>query len=457
MRAFDDEVRRFHGAGHLSQLVLRLGPGFELEAFCKLVAAVTHATPILRAPVRRRFGFGVPVYRLSRAPRVPVPSITVHEAQPQTGSRDSGDKGLPALFRERLNIRLAIERGELLRFDLVSYDGGRYGTDLAMTWAHLLLDGTGSEFFIRRLEECFRGQNPVADLRLHGSDPSSRSPTPGERVKRAREWQARMIRLSDAPPHSLGGPRRRIAQSLCYEVVTLSRAETTVVAGRAAEYAGYFTPVVFYLAAAIRAHDAVFTRRGEDPGHYLIPLPVNLRRKGVEGAIFRTNISLLWFSVAREYVADFAGLVGELMRQRRASIRDGLVEKGSAAMDLLRVAPARLHSWLARHNLSGEIASFYFAFTNDFLPGMDAFFGAEILNGFHAPSVMPSPGSSVTLSVRDGRLNVTLLYQRGAVRDDERQCLREQLLDDLLGRPARPEAASSAGRERVEAHRRFYC
>ena len=434
LRAVDGEVRRFNGASHLSQLILRLGPGFNLGAFRELVASVARATPIMCAPIGRRFGLGLPAYLLARAPFAPLPTIMVHDALSAIAPSSSGDAALPAIFEERLNARFALEHGELLRFDVVRYDGGAQCTDLAMTWAHLLLDGAGSELLIRYIDDCFRGRRPIGDLRYCGAPLASRPRTLVELAQRVRKWKMQINRFNAAPPRSLGGPRRRVAQAIAYDVVTLSRDETAIVTRRAAAHAGALTPVLFYLAAVMRAHDAVFTARGKDPGHYLVPVPVNLRPKGVEGTVFRSNISLIWFHVARKHVGEFAGLVEELKQQRRASIRDGLIESTSAVLSLLRVMPARLNAWLARSNLGGELASFYFAFTGEFLPGLDSFFGAEILNGFHAPSVMPSPGSSVVMSIRDGRLNVTFIYQRGAVGDDECLLLREQLLDDLLGR-----------------------
>ena len=46
LRAFEAEVRRTAKASHLSQLVLRLGPGFDVEAFRRLVEEVSRANPI---------------------------------------------------------------------------------------------------------------------------------------------------------------------------------------------------------------------------------------------------------------------------------------------------------------------------------------------------------------------------------------------------------------------------
>ncbi len=434
LRAFDDEVRRFNGAGHLAQLVLRLGPGFDLDAFRTLIDALARVTPILRAPIRRRFGIGAPVYRLSRAARVPTPRITVQDAPPSTAARDWGDLGLPLRFGELLNTRFAIEHGELLRFDVVRYRGEGQGADLAMTWAHMLFDGAGSESFVRRIDECFRGSRAVADmLERDVPDPTRFDGTFAEQARQARVWQERMAAFETAPPRSFGGPRRHLPQALAYEVVTLSRGETAVIERRAASLAGPLTPVPFYLAATVRAHDAVFASRGERPPHYLVPVPVNLRPKGGDGAVFRTNISLLWFHIAREQVGDLPGLVAEILRQRRANIRDGFIQGALASMDLVRAAPTRMLSALARRHLGGELASFFFAFTNEFLPGMETFFGAGIVNGFHVPAVMPSPGSSVIMSIREGRLNVAFIYQRGVISDDERDTLRVRLLDDLLG------------------------
>ena len=52
LRAFDAETRRTGGASHLSQLVLRLGPGFDPTRFERVVERVALACPIVRAPIR---------------------------------------------------------------------------------------------------------------------------------------------------------------------------------------------------------------------------------------------------------------------------------------------------------------------------------------------------------------------------------------------------------------------
>jgi hypothetical protein len=411
--------------------VLRLGPGFEPERLRALVAQVAAEAPILRAPIRRPRGLGAPVYDLARAARAPLPRVELHPAAPSP-AEDAAP--LPEAFFASLNGRLEASRGELLRFDVVPRAGGG-GTDLALTWVHMLFDGSGSEAFVRWLDERAGGKRGPGEL--PGGDGLGDVAPPALGAGRGREaqaWRRYMNGLAAAPPRSLAGPLRRVRQALRYEVETFSVEETAAVAARARERAGFLTPMLFYLAAAIRAHAAVFRARGVDARSFVVPLPVNLRPKGAEGAVFRTHVSMLWFHVLAAEAEDFDGLLERLKLQRRDAIKAGLVEAGIAAMDYARFAPAPLYAHMARRSFGGELCSFFFAWTDQFLPGLESFLGAPIENGFHAPSVPPSPGSSAILSVRAGRLNLTHVHQTGVLSEAERALFRERLRADLLGR-----------------------
>jgi hypothetical protein len=429
LRAFDAEIARFNSASHLSQLVLRLGPGFDVERLRKLVHEAAEAQPILRAPVRRRFGIGPPVYQLAEARLRPIPCVDLHEVD----DAPPADAPYPALFARRMNERRSLRDGDLLRFDAVRYAGGSGGTDLAMTWQHLLFDGSGSERFVRWLDECFRGEQRVDVL----PDPEEldrpgapRRPL-GERGAAARSWQAWLQGFAVPRPRSLAGPRRRTPQCLSWDVLTLGPGETRRVVAEAGRRTGFLTPMLYYLALALRAHHAVAGARGLDAGSYLVPLPVNVRPRGAEGAIFRTHVSLLWFRVLPEEVDDLGALIATLKAQRLAAIKARRIENGIDAMDFARFAPTRLYASMARRPFSGELCSFFFAYTGEFLAGLDRFLGAGIRNGFHVAPVPPSPGSCVAMSLRNGRLNVTHVRQRGVFSESERALFRDSLRADL--------------------------
>lgn len=428
LRAFDHEVRRMNGASHASQLVLRLGPGFDAEAFRAAVGAAAAAHPILHAPIRRPWGLGAPAYRIGRARPETAPEVRVHDG---TGA----GAAVPDELQDEMNRRFDGRRGELVRFDVVRHDGGRAGSDLVMTWLHMLFDGAGSEVFLRWLQDCHEGRRQPEELALDDATPS-----PGmasglaarERGGRATAWQAKMAEVTRPAARSLAGPLRRVRQRLGYEVITLEGDDAAAATARASAKAGFLTPMLHYLAAALRAHHAVFRARGLDPVSYVVPLPVNMRPKGSEQAIFRTRVSMIWFRVLPEQLDDFDALLALLKQQRREAIKLGLVENGVIAMDYARFAPMRLYARMTRRSMGGELCSFFFAYTGEFADGLPSFFGAEVSNGFHAPAVPPSPGSALAVSTFAGQLNLTHVRQQGVFEPKELGLFREQLLADLL-------------------------
>jgi hypothetical protein len=428
LRAFDAEIARWNGASHISQLVLRLGAGFDIAGFRALIREVADAQPMLRAAVRRRFGVAAPFYELGGSARRPQPEVAVHEM-----SREASET-LPEIFRRRLNERHSLRRGDLLRFDIVRYQDGA-AHDIAMSWLHLLFDGAGSEHFIRWLEGCRRGDQridalPLRDELLPAAGPQR---TFSERGEAAQSWQGWVDGFGAHPVRSLAGPRRRTPQALRCDVLTLDSAQTERAVTEAGGRAGFMTPMLFYLAAVIRAHHAVARARGFDPVSYVVPLPVNLRPRGAEAAIFRTHVSLIWFQVLPDVVGDLDGLIAELKAQRLAAIKAGQIENGVDAMDFARFAPARLYTHMARRASPGELCSFFFAYTGEFLDGQRDFMGGEIRNAFHVAPVPASPGSCAAMSLRDGRLNVTHVHQQGVFTSAEREIFRAALRADLCG------------------------
>lgn len=444
LRAFESETRRTAQSSHLSQLVLRLGPGFDAEAFGRLVEEIALANPILRAPIRRRALVGAPVYRLDRP--APSPGIRI-EAHPADSSQDLPGRGddpalgpLPEVFFRRLNDRFDARRGRLVCFDLVPRGGPQPGTDLAMTWQHMLFDGSGSEHFVEHLAACAADPSHPREIPITRADGGASSPAVAElpqasgvRGRMAQTWNEYMKGMSARPPASLAGPLRRVRQDLAYDQLRLEGSRAVAAVERAKKAAGFLTPMLFYLAVSLRAHQAVAERRGASPASWIVPLPVNLRPKGSQGEVFRTHVSLLWFQVTPDQVHDLAGLVEALKAQRLAAIKSKLVEAGVAAMDFARYAPSRIYTHMARRTFGGELASFFFAWTADFAAAAESLCGAQILDGFHAPGVPASPGSALAFCLRGGGLNVVHVRQRGVLADDERAAFRSQIVRDLEG------------------------
>jgi hypothetical protein len=208
----------------------------------------------------------------------------------------------------------------------------------------MLLDGAGSERFVSFLEERRRGlAPPVPPADRPESPPEVALPALArDRGAMAMRWQRGMQGLGALRTRSLAGPARRLPQALLYDVHGFSADESAGILGRAAAQAGFLTPMLFYVAAAIRAHDAVLRARGAVPESYVVPLPVDLRPQGGEGGVFRTRVSKIWLQVRSERAGELATLLEDLKAGRRQAIREHQVENGVAAMAYALRAPAWL-------------------------------------------------------------------------------------------------------------------
>lgn len=430
LRAVDRETRTCSGASHLSQLVLHLDALPEAGRIRSFFRRLMEKAPLLTARIERPWGIGPPVYR-PRPPgeRTDVSPVSLHE------SPDAASTGSPDPFRRRLNDRFDLREGHHFHVDLVvDSKGGR----LALTWSHMLLDGAGSEAFVRLVARAWRrwtGNEEMPDrLKPSPASPLDRfveGKSWGERLRLTRTWGERMSDLAEPRPGSLAGTLSDVPQNLTWTKWSYPD-RSPAIRERARRHAGVMRPMLFYLAVSLRAHHRVLRARGDPPDAYLVPVPVDMRRGGSE-PIFRTHVSFLWFQAPAEVVPEFEPLIDHLRRQRKAMVREGLERLTCVALHTLRWMPSVLYRRMIRRPFGGEMASFFFSYTGDFLPDLEEFLGGRITDGYHVPSVPASPGSGLIWNHHRGCLQATHVHQDGMLSDPEQTRFRDQIREDLLG------------------------
>ncbi len=414
--------------GLIGHTMLHLDSVPDIAKLEKSAAALSRRHPLLDAKVRREVFTLRPGWYEGDAsvPSLPIhlwcePGAEIPEGR-QAESVDSESAWTAALS----NFSMGSQSGcRNLRLDLLLKREGR--AILMVTWAHLLFDGRGAEYLIGELV------NPESCALPPSATPD---PHPFRRirslVKQATPVVERFFELARNPYASLGGPRAQPGR-LKFRVLTIDTHATSDIQARAAAAVGPLFSMAFYLACALRAHREVFRMRGRDPEHYVVSVPVQIRKKATRGARFHNNVTILFFCFQREDLKSVETATQAAQEQFEQMTRDGLERSFSAVLEIMCLIPSPLYMAFLKRQFGGEITSFFHSFTGDFAGRVEQVFGAQIDNAVHIPSVSSPPGTGLFCGLYQGRLNLTLAWREGAATDSEVDELFRRLEIDLMG------------------------
>ena len=391
--------------------MLRLGPGFEIDALRSAAARLAGASPIAAARLRKPI-LGVPRWQWGTETRAIFPVGEAHGTW-----KDSGD--------ELLNAQSEAP----VKFVVLPEADGR--ATVLVRWRHGLLDGKGVELF---LAEIARLADEKAEPPRNNSCDSPAPRTKGWRafLREAEKFKDHFYKLSKLGIRSLGGEKAR-AGAARFFVEEFSVEETVRIAARAESVTHGIFQTGWYLATAMRMHLAVLERRGETAESFQSGCAVQQRKRGARHPIWQNHVSQLFFHLLPAELADHASAARLLNEQFSEQTRQRLDTAFAAMTRLFRRLPARLYLRMLLRNSGGHLTSFFFSHTGEFLPECRTFCGATVEDGWHVPSVSQPPGTGVFFSQRGGKLAATISWREGSISREELELMRSKMREDLLG------------------------
>jgi hypothetical protein len=386
MLGFDQELRRHGFAGNSCQIVLKLGAAISPEALQQRLEFLWDRYLILSA---RPGGLILPRWKLPQR-STSAPRIRVH--------RDER-----ALSQRLFNEPLAINRGELLRFDLIERDGGPM--DLIFTWTHALMDAPGAEHFLAIIGH--------EELPL----PAPPAPPPGRarlglrnRCKLAWKNLYQIDQFCRAAPRSLGIRHRDVPPLLRYRVEKFTTEETARVRANGVRLCGLLGDAQYHAVVAVSELHALHQRLGRPSPSYVLPIAVGLRPKGSTEPLFSNQVGMMMTQFLPEHLDSLEGTVATLKTQTTEALRSGLIESGRVLTELFRFLPLPIYMAILKHGLRGEICSLFYGDTAAVSPLLTTFMGVPVNDFIHVAAVTPSPGIGVIFYYFRGELRVTVLH-----------------------------------------------
>lgn len=378
MLGFDHELRRQGYPGNSCQIVLELDRAISADALRQRLSTLTQRHPILAS---RPAGWFKPRWQ-----SVPfIPSVRVHATAPAN-----------------LQGPLALQRGELFRFDLIARAAGM---DVVFTWTHALMDAPSAEHFLAVVGR--------EDLPLPSTTPIPPRPKKPlkERFQLARKNVNQLSDFCKAAPQTVGVRFPRAARVQHYGTEKFTVEETARVKANGVKMCGALGDAQFHAAVAMMELHRLHQRIGKPSPSYVLPVPVSLRPKGTVEPVFSNQIAMLMVQFLPEQLDTTAMAVATLKTQLAQALRDRRIEAGAAITELSRGLPFPLYLYILKHHgLRGEICSFFYGDVANVSPLLTTFLGATIMDFTHVGATTPSPGIGAIFYYFGGKLRVTVFF-----------------------------------------------
>lgn len=409
--ALEDYMLRAGQGRHVGVTRLELGAGFSPETLRSAATVFAENQPLLGARLKRGLPGCVPAWVPGNTAEV---AVVVHP---------------PGTVAEVLTLDLLQGRWEgRLRFDILPA-GAK--TVVLMSWSHLLFDARGVELALAEVAR-LGGEAAAKPERNSWALPL---PSKGSLWRGVRGVQPFLDRYWELRSHRVvaPGPAPAAASPARFRVVHFDAGQTARMKTRAEHLTGGIFALPYFLAVTMRAHAAIPAVRGGGDSSLECAIAVQGRKRGAHGPIFQNHVSQMFFSLPVSAVGDLDGATRALHAQFHGMTRSGCDRAFVTMINWMRRLPPRLYRRFLEREADGQIASFYHAHTGEFLPGVRSFCGAEILDGWHVPSVSQPPGTGLFFSERAGRLTASLCWRGDVISPESEAAVWKSVRGDLLG------------------------
>jgi hypothetical protein len=309
-------------------------------------------------------------------------------------------------------LNTAIDPGREALVRTLLLDGPGSPGCLVLTWFHPLMDPRGGQNLLAHL--CHVDQSP-GEMPWGHSPPAFVPPTDSrpfrERARLARQSLTYIRTLAPVPPVS-PAPAGLLSGRASFRHEAFTEADGSGSRPTSRE-------ISWRLAVVGRALARLWERRGLPDVPFLLPIAVDLRRKGEAGPTFGNLLAFHFARFRPSDTVDLVGLARTLRRQMADAVRDGQIEASEVGMDFLKYRPLSTVLRGLPWTRDGEIFSFNCADVMDVPASLGRCFGRQVVNAYHVPAVPPRPGIGVFFNRCAGRNNLVVSWIEGVVSEDE--------------------------------------
>ncbi|MEP7237857.1 MAG: hypothetical protein ABI685_08335 [Ferruginibacter sp.] len=322
---------------------------------------------------------------------------------------------------------ITIESTRFVEADLVHYPSG--GSAFILSWNHILLDAKGTTLLFEHLNHVSDNKQSDFNLFFPKKEKKQNIIAHINNMYKVKKF----VQVSAKPPvSSVAKSATKSGDGKTYtKTIFLTANETEKIHQNAFKTGSRFGPTLYLVACCAHVIHAVNQQRNK-AGDMWIPVPYDGRLRGAVGPLISNCVSFLFYRIPKTELTSVPQTVKCLSTQMTSQIKDGIPQKYSMFLNMMRHAPLWLYYFLIYHTNKGVFASFLYTSTGDNFNNLTSLFGEPIRNINMIPALTFPPGLTFVFLKHDDALNINIAYSPEIISDNELHLIEEKIKEILL-------------------------
>ena len=322
---------------------------------------------------------------------------------------------------------ITIQSKRFIEADLVHYPSGSCA--FVISWNHILLDAKGTTLLFDHLNQLSDNKETSFDLFFPRKEKKQNIITYINNMYKVK----RFVQVSAKPPVSsvaISATKSGDGKT-CTKTICLTGDETEKINRNAFKTGSRFGPTLYLVACCAHVIHTVNGQRNK-AGDMWVPVPYDGRLRGAVGPLISNCVSFLFYRIPITELGSVKQTVNYLSTQMTSQIKEGIPQKYSMFLNMMRHVPLWLYYFLIYHTNKGVFASFLYTSTGDNFNNLKSLFGEPVRNINMIPALTFPPGLTFVFLKHDDALNINIAYSPEIISDIELHLIEEKIKEILL-------------------------
>ena len=322
---------------------------------------------------------------------------------------------------------ITVESDRFIEADIIYYPSG--SSAFVLSWNHILLDAKGTSLLFEHLDHLSENKSQNFDSFFPAKEKKTNIFTYIDNMYKVK----RFVQTSAKPPvSSVGLEKTKHGEGeTLNKTIAFNIEETEKIAANAYKTGSRFGPTLYFIACCSQVIH-LFNKQKNKAGDLWLPVPYDGRLRGAAGPLISNCVSFLFYRIPEAALADVPQTVKCLSAQMKAQIADGIPQRYTMFLNMMRHIPLWLYYFLVSRTGKGVFASFLYTSTGDNFNELKHLFGEPLRDLNMIPALTFPPGLTFVFLKHDNELNINIAYSPDVINDNELHLIEEKIKEILL-------------------------